>query len=183
MRRHLPVSILVVALAVVMAPITAGTAFGAIDLQGDLDRIVAAIAKFDANSSNAFNSPATIADVRRIFSNNALILKEIDQANSNFKRDINSGKKFIPTKDTKDSPAFTTLINLTKGYEDWLKYQYLNQKIAEKCLKNSGNSVNGYLSCSLLNFQKSMDNETVGRYKLETAWKAWKNWQVKFGYA
>ena len=86
-----------------------------IDLQADLNRIVAGISRFDANSASSA-SVNTMSDVRRLFSNNASILREIRDANAAFKRDLNSAKSQIPSRDTRDSPAFSTLMNLTKGY-------------------------------------------------------------------
>lgn len=157
-------------------------AFGTIDLQADLNRIVAGVNRFDANSA-ATNSATTVAEIRIIFSNNASILSEISDANSAFKRNLNSAKRQIPSRDTKASPAFSTLMNLTKGYEEWVKYQRLNQVTGQKCLTTSKNSFNSLSSCLLTNFSKTMENERIGRMKLQAAWDAWKKWQVKFGYA
>ena len=67
-------------LSVVIAQISVTPSFGNVDLQADLNRIVAAINKFDANSSRT-NSASTIADIRSIFSSNASILSEISSAN------------------------------------------------------------------------------------------------------
>ena len=60
-------------LSVVIAQISVTPSFGNVDLQADLNRIVAAINKFDANLSRT-NSASTIADIRSIFSSNASIL-------------------------------------------------------------------------------------------------------------
>ena len=153
-----------------------------IDLQADLNRIVAGISRFDANSASSA-SVNTMSDVRRLFSNNASILREIRDANAAFKRDLNSAKSQIPSRDTRDSPAFSTLMNLTKGYEEWLKYQNLNQANAQKCIDKAGTSFNSFSTCSISLLPKTMDNERFGRLKLQTAWNAWKKWQVKYGYA
>jgi hypothetical protein len=74
-------------------------------------------------------------------------------------------------------------MNLTKGYEEWVKYQRLNQVIAQKCIASAKNSLTSFSVCLLSNFSKSMENERIGRMKLEAAWGAWKQWQVKYGYA
>lgn len=178
MRRHL--NALVIAVAI--SPLLTSPAVAAIDLPADLNRISTAIAKFDANSATT-STASTISDLQRIFSNNALILREIRNANAYFKNDLNSAKRYIPTKDTKDTPAFSTLMNLTKGYEDWLKYQDLNQAAAQKCMKYAGASFTAFGSCSILSLSKTLENEKIGRFKLQTAWNAWKQWQVKYGYA
>ena len=169
-------------LSVVIAQISVTPSFGNVDLQADLNRIVAAINKFDANSSRT-NSASTIADIRTIFSSNASILSEISSANSIFQRNLKSVKSQIPKKDTKATPKFRTLMNLSKGYKKWVYYQRLNQALAEKCLKNSGSSYNSFLTCSINDLPITMKNERIGRSKLQAAWNAWKQWQVKFGHA
>ena len=178
MKRKLLSLILILALS----PISIAPAIAAIDLQADLNRIVAGINRFDANSA-ATNSATTLADIKAIFSNNAVILTDISNANAAFKRDLNSAKRQIPSKDTKASPAFSTLMNLTKGYEEWVKYQRINQVTGQKCIANAKNSFATFSNCLLLNFSKSMENERIGKMKLQTAWNAWKQWQVKYGYA
>jgi hypothetical protein len=157
-------------------------AVAAIDLQADLDRVVVGIRKFDANSA-AVKSIKTMADARAIFSKNSSILKEIENANVAFARDLNSAKKYISNRDTKDSPAFNTLINLTKGYKEWLRYQNINQNSAQKCINMSGNSYTSFSYCLISILDKTMENERLGRLKLVNAWDAWKQWQVKYGYA
>jgi hypothetical protein len=169
-------------LALIISPIVTAPALAAIDLQADLNRIVAGINKFDANSA-ASTSATTFNEMKVIFSNNATILREIRDANAAFKRDLNSAKRQIPAKDTKASPKFSTLMNLTKGYEEWIRYQELNQVTGQKCLANARNSLSSVTSCLLINFPKSMENERIGMQKLQAAWSAWKQWQVKFGYA
>jgi hypothetical protein len=159
-----------------------GNATAAIDLQADLNRIVSGINQFDANSANA-SSVRTTSDVKRIFSNNAIILREISAANAAFKRDLNSAKKYISSRDTKDSPAFGTLIGLTAGYEVWLKYQNKNQVASQKCIDRAGTSFSAFSACSIALLPKTMENERLGRLKLESAWSAWKQWQIKFGHA
>lgn len=157
-------------------------AVAAIDLQADLNRIVAGINKFDANSA-ASKSASTFAQMKVIFSNNAIILREIRDANAAFKRDLNIAKGQIPTRDTAATPKFSTLMNLTKGYEEWLRYQELNQVTGQKCLANARNSLSAVTNCLLINFPKTMENERIGMQKLQAAWNAWKQWQVKFGHA
>jgi hypothetical protein len=159
-----------------------GNASAAIDLQADLNRIVSGINQFDANSANA-SSVRTTNDVKRIFSNNAIILREISAANAAFKKDLNSAKKYISTRDTKDSPAFGTLIGLTAGYEVWLKYQNQNQVASQKCIDRAGKSFSSFSACSIALLPKTMENERLGRIKLESAWSAWKQWQIKYGHA
>ena len=156
--------------------------FAAIDLQADLNRIVAGINKFDANSV-ASTSASSLVQMRAIISNNGKILREIRDANAAFKRDLNSAKSQIPSRDTQASPAFSTLINLTKGYEEWVRYQELNQVTGQKCLANAKNSFSSLSNCLIINLPRTMENERLGRTKLQNAWKAWKQWQVKFGYA
>jgi hypothetical protein len=128
---------------IAFSPLVAAPALAAIDLQADMNRIAAGIKMFDANSAAA-SSVTTMTDVKRIFSNNASILREIGDANAAFKRDLNSAKRQIPSRDTKESPAFSTLMNLTKGYEEWLKYQKLNNAASEKCSKSAGSSFSNY---------------------------------------
>jgi len=169
-------------LALALSPFVTTSALAAIDLQADLNRIVAGINQFDANSA-ASSSVSTMADVKRIFSNNAAILREIKDANAAFKRDLNSAKRQIPSRDTKDSPAFGTLMNLTKGYEEWLKYQNINQSNAERCINNAKSSFSSFSSCSIGILPRTMENERIGRQKLQTAWNAWKQWQTKYGYS
>ena len=163
-------------------PAVSSPAVAAIDLQADLNRIVAGINRFDANSA-ASSTVSNMADVKRIFSNNAAILREIKDANAAFKRDLNSAKRQIPSRDTKDSPAFSTLMNLTKGYEEWLKYQNINQASAQKCINRAGSSFGSFSSCSIGLLPRTIENERIGMQKLQAAWNAWKQWQVKYGYA
>ena len=169
------------ALLVIFSQITP-PAVADIDLQADLNRIVTGIQNFDANSA-ATSSVTTLAEIRVIFSNNALILKQISQANATFKRDLNVAKSQIPNRDTKASPAFSTLMNLTRGYEEWVRYQDFNQLTAQKCLSSAKNSYDSFSNCLIVNFQKTMENERIGKMKLQSAWNAWKKWQVKYGYA
>lgn len=169
-------------LSAVFAQIIAFPSFGNVDLQADLNRIVAGINKFDANSSRS-NSASTITDIRSIFASNASILREISNANSTFQSNLRSVKSQIPTKDTKATPKFSTLMNLSKGYKKWLYYQRINQASAEKCLKNFGSSYNSFLTCSIKDLPKTMENERLGSSRLQAAWNAWKQWQVKFGHA
>jgi hypothetical protein len=154
----------------------------AIDLQADLNRIVAGINRFDANSASS-SSVSTMADVQRLFSNNSSILREIADANAAFKRDLNAAKRQIPSRDTKESPAFNTLMNLTKGYEEWLKYQNMDQAAAQKCINSAGNSYKTFSFCTISLLPKTMEHERIGRLKLQSAWSAWKQWQVKYGHA
>ena len=174
--------ILPLVLVFLLSPLVATPAMAAIDLQADLNRIIAGINRFDANSATS-SSVSTMADVKRIFSNNAIILREIKDANAAFKRSLNGAKRQIPSRDTKDSPAFNTLMNLTKGYEDWLKYQNINQSSAQKCINDAGSSFSSFSSCSIGLLPRTMENERIGRQKLQSAWDAWKRWQVKYGYA
>jgi hypothetical protein len=126
-------------MVLVLFPFVTTPAVAAIDLQADLNRIIAGINKFDANSARSA-STSTMRGVKSLFSNNNSILNEINLANSAFKRNLNSAKKYIPNKDTKDTPAFNTLMNLARGYEEWIKYQKINQSNAQKCINQSGNS-------------------------------------------
>jgi|688.fasta_scaffold442171_2 hypothetical protein len=174
--------LLIVVIAFAISPLWIPNANAAIDLQADLNRIIAGISRFDANSASS-SSVNTMSDVRRLFSNNASILREIRDANAVFKRDLNSAKSQIPSRDTSSSPAFSTLMNLTKGYEEWLKYQNLNQVNAQKCIDRAGTSFKSFSACSISILPKTMENERIGRSKLQTAWNAWKKWQVKYGYA
>ena len=174
--------ILSLLLVFLLSPLTTISAVAAIDLQADLNRIVAGINRFDANSAAA-SSVSTMTDVKRIFSNNAAILREIKDANAAFKRDLYSAKKQIPSRDTKDSPAFNTLMNLTKGYEEWIKYQNMNQSSAQKCINNARSSFSSFSSCSIGILPRTIENERIGRQKLQSAWDAWKIWQVKYGHA
>lgn len=167
---------------VVLSIFTSSPAVAAIDLMADLNRIIAGIRQFDANSATS-SSVASMADVKRIFANNASILREIESANAAFKRDLNSAKRMIPTRDTKDTPAFGTLMNLVKGYEQWVKYQNINQVAAQKCIRSSGNSFSTFSSCSISALPTTMANEAIGRKKLTEAWNAWRAWQIKYGYA
>jgi hypothetical protein len=109
-------------------------------------------------------------------------LREIKNANDVLRRDLISAKNYIPARDTKESPAFDTLMNLSKGYEEWLKYQNVNQLSAENCIKKSGGSFRKFSSCSISILPKTMENERIGRQKLQAAWNAWKQWQTKYGY-
>ena len=166
---------------VILISTSSQSAHASIDLQADLNRIVAGIRQFDANSA-ASTSASSIADVKRIFSNNASILREIKNANDVFRRDLNSARSYIPSKDTKESPAFNTLMNISKGYDEWLRYQNMNQANAENCIRKAGNSFNKFSSCSISTLPKTLENERIGRQKLQSAWNAWKVWQAKYGY-
>ena len=181
-RIRLKRKLLSMTLALGLSTLTVSPTFAAINLQADLNRIVVAIKQFDANSAKS-SSVSTMTDVRKIFSNNAAILREIRDANTVFKRNLNSANRQIPSSDTKDSPAFSTLMNLTKGYEEWLKYQNINQVRAQKCIDKAGSSLSTFLSCSIADLPKTMENESLGRQKIQAAWSAWKQWQVKYGYA
>ena len=178
MKRKLLSLILVLALS----PLVNTPAVAAIDLQADMNRITAGIKRFDANTATS-SSISTMADVKRIFSNNASILREIGDANAVFKRDLNSAKRQIPSRDTKDSPAFNTLMNLAKGYEEWLKYQNMDQAASQKCINSAGSSFSTYMICAVSLLPKAAEHERIGRQKLQSAWDAWKKWQVKYGYA
>jgi hypothetical protein len=158
------------------------TSRASVDLQADLNKIVAGINKFDANSAQS-TSLSSIAGVKQVFANNAAILLEIQSAVTVFKKDLNSVKSYIPKSDTKDTPRFSTLMNLALGYEEWLKYQKKNQALAEKCLRTSGKTYNSFTNCSLKELPTTLENERLGRAKLQTAWNAWKQWQIKFGHA
>jgi hypothetical protein len=153
-----------------------------VDLQSDLNRITSGINKFDANSANS-TSVSSISGIKKVFSNNAKILAELQSSIAIFKTNLNSVKAFIPNKDTKESPRFSTLMNLAVGYEVWLRYQKLNQSFAEKCLKSSGESYQSFTNCSIKGLQRTLENERLGRNSLQSAWNAWRQWQVKFGYA
>lgn len=165
-----------------LSPLLSTQAVAGIDLQADMNRIVAAIQRFDANSAST-SSVTTITGIKTVFSTNASILREIRDANAAFKRDLNAAKRMIPSKDTKNSPAFSTLMNLAKGYEEWLKYQNINQAAAVNCINKAGSSFNSFASCSIAILPKTLENERVGKQKLQNAWNAWRQWQVKFGYA
>lgn len=153
-----------------------------IDLQANLNRIIAGINRFDANSSNSVNA-SSMSDVKQLFQNNANILKEIEVANSAFRKDLNRAKRYIPSRDTKESPAFQTLMNLSRGYEEWLRYQRLNQLRAKKCIEKSGSSFSSFSSCSIAALNETLENERLGRVKLQAALDAWQKWRVKYGYA
>jgi hypothetical protein len=174
--------VLLLILTLVLFPLVSTPAMASIDLQADLNRIVAGINRFDANSA-ASSSVRTIDDVKRVFSNNASILREIRDANAAFKRNLNTAKRQIPSRDTKESPAFNTLMNISKGYEEWLKYQNMNQSSAQKCINNAGRSFSSFSSCSIKLLPRTIENERIGRQKLQAAWNAWKQWQIKYGYA
>ena len=165
-----------------ISPLSTAPAFGAIDLQGDLERIISGINRFDANSATSA-SVSNISDVKRITANNGAILQEIKNANAIYKRDLNKAKRLLPSRDTKDSPAFSTLMNLAKGYEQWLKYQNMNQTTAQNCIKKAGNSYDSFSMCLVGALSRTLENERVGRLKLESAFNAWKQWQIKYGYA
>jgi len=166
----------------VLSIFSSSPAVAAIDLMADLNRIVSGIRQFDANSATS-SSVASMADVKQIFANNASILREIGSANAVFKRDLNSAKRMIPTRDTKDTPAFSTLMNLSKGYEVWVAYQNKNQAMAQKCINNARGSFSSFSRCSISELPKTAQNEIIGRQRLTEAWNAWKTWQVKYGYA
>lgn len=174
--------IFLLVLAFVLSPFATSPVVAAIDLQADLNRINAGINQFDANSA-ASSSASTMAEVKRIFSNNTEILREIKDANASFKRDLNSAKRQIPSRDSKESPAFNTLMNLTKGYEEWLKYQNINQLSAQRCINNAGSSISSFSSCLIGILPRTLENERIGRQKLQAATDAWKRWRVKYGYA
>lgn len=174
--------LVVFALALAFLPFSSPAASAVIDLQGDLERIISGINRFDANSATSA-SVKNIPDVKRITSNNAAILREIKNANAVFKRDLNQAKSLLPSRDTKDSPAFSTLMNLAKGYDQWLKYQNKNQSTGQACIKKAGNSYDSFSLCLLNALPTTLENERVGRQKLESAFNAWKRWQIKYGYA
>jgi hypothetical protein len=152
-----------------------------VDLQADLNRIVQGINKFDSNAARSAKA-SNLADIKSIFANNGLILNEIQASVSRFKQSLNDVKRYIPTKDTKETPKFSTLMNLALGYEEWLRYQKLNQSLAERCLKSAGKTFKSFSECSLRELPKTLSNERLGRAKLQSAWNAWKQWQIKFGY-
>ena len=158
------------------------TSHASVDLQADLNKIVIGINKFDANSARS-TSLSSITGVKDVFAKNADILIEIRSAVSDFKRDLNSVKSYIPKTDTKDTPRFSTLMNLALGYEEWLRYQKKNQALAERCLRTSGKTFKSFTNCSIKDLPTTLENERIGRSKLQAAWNAWKQWQIKFGHA
>lgn len=168
--------------AIVVLSLIPSNALGNIDLQADINQIAQGLNKFDANSSNV-SSVTNISEVRKIFSNNSAILNEIGVSVSRYKKNLISVKRMIPTRDTKETPKYDTLMNIAKGYEDWLKYQKINQRAAEQCLRSSGKTYNSFLGCSLNNLQETSRNERLSKVKLQSAWNAWKQWQIKFGHA
>jgi len=161
------------------SPLIISPSVAAIDLEADIRRLAAAVNQFDANTATSA-SVSTIADIKQIFSKNASILREIGAASAAFKGDLNSAKRQIPSRDTKNSPAFNTLMNLPKGYEEWLKYQNINQTSARDCITRAGSSFNSFTSCSIRLLPKTMENERIGRQKLQEAVNALKQWQVKY---
>jgi hypothetical protein len=173
---------LILSLAMALSLSVSSYSSAAIDLQSDLNRIVVAIKKFDANSLASTNV-SSMNEVRQIFSNNNSILREIENANNIFKKDLLSARKYIPTSDTKNSPAFNTFFNLALGYEQWIKFQNLNQINAQSCINKSANSFGSFSKCSISMLAKTLENEQNSRRKLQQAWNAWKAWQIKYGYA
>jgi hypothetical protein len=157
-------------------------ASGAVDLNASLNRIVIGINKFDSNSANA-SYATSISDIRNLFNTNASVLRELKSSIAAFKRDLNTSKRYIPSRDTKESPAFSTLMNMALGYENWLKYQNLNQINAQKCFMGSGATFNSYTTCSMRILPQTLENERLSRLKLVSALNAWKQWQIKYGYA
>ena len=151
-------------------------------MQADLNQIVQGLNRFDANSK-ASNAAKTISEIRTVFTNNKVILNDIEVSVRNFKSNLNRVKAMIPTQDTKATPRFQTLMNLAIGYEDWVKYQKLNQKLAEKCLNSSGKTYNYFVACSLKDLPKTLENERLSKIKLQSAWNVWRQWQIRFGHA
>jgi hypothetical protein len=70
-----------------------------------------------------------------------------------------------------------------KSHGEWLKYQNINQRGAQNSIDKAGSSFTSFTNCSVGIFPRTMENERVGRQKLQAAWNAWKQWQVKYGYA
>jgi hypothetical protein len=167
---------------IIITLFSTSNAWAVIDLNAGLNRIVIVINKFDANSANAAYA-SNISDIRILFSTNASVLRDISSSVGAFKRDLNASKRYIPSRDTKDSPAFSTLMNLALGYENWLKYQNMNQVNAQRCFQGSSTTFNSYTACSLRVLSKTLENERLSRTKLVAALNAWKQWQIKYGYA
>ncbi len=157
-------------------------ASGAVDLNASLNRIIVGINKFDTNSANA-SYATNISDIRNLFNTNAAVLRDLKSSVAAFKRDLNSSKRYIPSRDTKESPAFSTLMNMALGYESWLKYQNMNQVNAQRCFQGSGTTFNSYTACSIRILSQTLENERLSRVKLVSALNAWKQWQIKYGYA
>jgi hypothetical protein len=162
--------------------LSTSNASAVVDLNAGLNRIVAGINKFDANSANAAYA-SNISDIRNLFNTNAVVLREIKSSVAAFKRDLSASKPYIPSRDTKESPAFSTLMNMALGYENWLKYQNMNQVNAQKCFQGSNTTFNSYTACSMRILSRTLENERLSRTKLVSALNAWKQWQTKYGYA
>jgi hypothetical protein len=167
---------------IIISLMSAPNARAVVDLNAGLNRIVVGINRFDANSANA-SYASNMSDIRNLFTTNAVVLREIKSSVGSFKRDLNSSKRYIPSRDTKESPAFSTLMNLALGYENWLKYQNMNQVNAQKCFQGSSTTFNSYTACSLRILSRTLENERLSRTKLVAALNAWKQWQIKYGYA
>lgn len=162
--------------------LSTSNASAVVDLNAGLNRIVVGINKFDSNSANAAYA-SNISDIRNLFNTNAAVLREIKSSVEAFKRDLNASKRYLPSRDSKESPAFSTLMNMALGYENWLKYQNMNQVNAQKCFQGSSTTFNSYTSCSLRILSRTLENERLSRTKLVSALNAWKRWQIKYGYA
>jgi hypothetical protein len=152
-----------------------------IDLQADMDKIVVGIKKFDANSAKS-SSVASFSEARALFSRNADILAEIESAVASYKSHLETVRDDIPTQDTEETPKFTTLMNIAKGYENWLRYQKINQNLGENCLEKTDESLPNFVNCTIDLLEVSLQNERLGMTDLQTAWQAWKDWQERYGH-
>jgi hypothetical protein len=151
------------------------------DFQRDMRLIVAGTQKFDANSAQGRNL-RSISQAKRVFANNQKILSEIGRSVATLRSNLNKNRNFLPTRDTKDSPAFSTLIIMANGYDEWLKYQLLNQKIGDACLKKANKNLKSFKKCVLDSFSTTLKNEQLGRSKFESAIGVYNRWKAKYGY-
>ena len=151
------------------------------DWQRDMIRVVAGTQKFNANSIQARNL-RTISQARRVFKENQAILFEIGRSVTTLRSNLNKNRNFLPTRDTKDSPAFSTLINMANGYDKWLKYQLLNQELGKACFKKAKGSLKSFKKCVLDSFSITLRNEQLGRSKFESAIGVYNRWKAKYGY-
>ena len=152
------------------------------DFQRDMNRIVENIRSFNENSSKA-GYANSMKQMKQISATNDALLKGMSISISTFKNNLNKNKKFLPTKDISESPKFSTLAKMAMGYENWLKYQKMNQKMFKRCFRNTNNKFNSFKNCTLNNFGKSFENERLGRVKLEQAVREYNLWMARFGHS
>lgn len=152
------------------------------DFQRDMSRIIENLRRFNENS-NKSTYAKDMKQIKMISATNDSILRDISFSITTFKRNLERNRDFLPTREIKESPAYSTLMKMAVGYEDWLRYQKKNQLMFDACVRNSGKSKANFDKCSVNYIVKGLENERLGRLKLQQAADEYNRWMKRFGHS